>query len=67
MDHNRKLLKLMVLNYSNSVFSESECMWKFKKGFSETSNEKSRNQWFEKQLKSLPKGVKILDAGVGEN
>ena len=56
----------MVLNYSNSVFREAECMWKFKKAFSETNNENNRNQWIEKQLKSLPKGVKILDAGAGE-
>lgn len=41
-------------------------MWKLKRGLRETNNEKNRNEWIEKQLKSLPNGIKILDAGAGE-
>lgn len=31
-----------------------------------TKNESVRNEWLEKTLKSIPKGLKILDAGAGE-
>lgn len=29
-------------------------------------NERSRNRWIEHELKALPEGTKILDAGAGE-
>lgn len=29
-------------------------------------NEERRNEWIEKQLKSIPDGLRILDAGAGE-
>ena len=31
-----------------------------------TINEKPRNQWIEQQLRDLPEGLRILDAGCGE-
>lgn len=33
---------------------------------SKTDNERNRNKWIEQQLKSLPAGERILDAGAGE-
>lgn len=29
-------------------------------------NEEKRNEWIEKQLRSIPDGLRILDAGAGQ-
>ncbi len=38
----------------------------FPKNFVGTSNSKTRNQWLEEKLKTIPPGSKILDAGAGD-